>query len=81
MRLNQLERVSFGFEFWHPAKIAAPRLVMGYDAIVAGQLFALTSEVYSPGPFDDFGDVLEVVHDKVNKLELELVSGTDGSCS
>lgn len=72
MDIGDIEQVNFGFEFWTPARIAQPRLVLGYEARVRGKLFALKSEVYSPGPFDTLDDVEAVVTDRLAALITEL---------
>lgn len=76
MDINDVERVTFGFEFWTPARIAQPRLVIGHEARVRGKLFALRSEVYSPGPFDTLDDVEAVVADRLAALITELRDAT-----
>ncbi len=65
MDVNDVERLVFGFEFWTPARIAQPRLVMGYECQVRGKLFSLRSEVYSPGPFDTLWDIRTVVDSRL----------------
>lgn len=72
MDISDIEQVNFGFELWTPARIAAPRLVLGYEARIRGKLFALKSEVYSPGPFDALDDVQAIVADRLDALMTEL---------
>lgn len=65
MEMSDVSRMVFGFELWTPARIAAPRLVLGHEVTLHGKLFALRSEVYSPGPFDSLADVQAVVADRL----------------
>lgn len=65
MDLNDVTRIHFGFEFWTPARIAAPRLILGHEVLLRGKLFALRSEVFSPGPFDTLWDIRSVADDRL----------------
>lgn len=75
MELEDVESLVFGFELWTPARIAQPRLVIGHEARVRGALFALKSQVYSPGPFDTLRDVQSVVLLHLDTVVAELLEG------
>jgi hypothetical protein len=62
--MHHIDRIEFSMEFWTPARIAQPRMMMGYEVHLRGALFALQAEIYSPGPFDDLDDVGAVMTDR-----------------
>lgn len=78
MDIQDVTRWNFGFELWTPARIAAPRLVLGTEAILRGKLFALRTQVYSPGPFDTLGDVESVVRQYLAESTQEIADATPG---
>ena len=74
--IADVERMVFGFEMWTPAKVAEPRMVLGYEARYRGELLVLRSDVYTPGPFDALDDVFEHAGEILRRFARE-VSGTD----
>lgn len=76
MELQDVTRINFGFEFWTPARIAEPRMVLGYECTLRGKLFALRSEVFSPGPFDELGDITSITTDRLAALMRDVHEAT-----
>lgn len=76
MNIEDVTRWNFGLELWTPARVAAPRLVWGSEAVLRGKLFALRSSVYSPGPFDSLWDVHAVIVDHLTESVQEMVSAS-----
>ena len=66
--MHHIDRIEFSVEFWTPARIAQPRMMIGYEVQLRGELFALTAEIYSPGPFDDLDDIGQVATDRWQRM-------------